>query len=81
MVVRVPRGKSCPPETLLDAAHLAVHFSSIRGATKATVTHTPRKFVNRMKNAPPGKVSLSRASALDLRLEADRLKRLLGSLA
>jgi len=81
VVVRVPRGKSCPPETLLDAAHLAVHFSSIRGATKATVTHTPRKFVNRMKNAPPGKVSLSRASALDLRLEADRLKRLLGSLA
>ena len=81
VVVRVPRGKSCPPETLLDAAHLAVHFSKIRGATKATVTHTPRKFVNRLKNAPPGKVSLSRSSSLDLRLEAERLKRLLGSLA
>jgi predicted ribosome quality control (RQC) complex YloA/Tae2 family protein len=77
VVVQVPRGKPCPPETLLDAAHLAVHFSSLRGTPSATVHYTPRKYVARLKNAPAGRVTLSRHATLDLRMEPERLARLL----
>lgn len=81
VVIRVPRGKPCPQETLLDAAHLAVHFSKIRGATTADVLHTQRKWITKPKKAPPGRVSVSKSSTLGLRIEADRLARLLGKLA
>lgn len=81
VVIRVPRGKPCPPETLLDAAHLAVHFSKIRGATTADVLHTQRKWITKPKKAPPGRVSVSKSSTLGLRVEPDRLARLLGKLA
>jgi len=82
VIVKVVRGKPCPDESLLDAAHLAVHFSRIRGARTATVVHTLRKFVSRLGGgAPAGRVSISRFSTLALRVEPERLRRLLGELA
>ncbi len=77
VVVRRPRDAEVPQETLLDAAHLAVHFSKIRGADYAEVVYAPRKNVSRMKGAPEGAVSYSGARTLRVRMEPERIERLL----
>ena len=78
VVVRSPGGGALPQETLLDAAHLCVHFSKMRTAPKADVTYTQARHVRRIKGAPPGKVLVERSESLYLRLEPARLERLLG---
>jgi len=78
VIVRTPREREVTQEALLDAAHLAVHFSKIRGADRADVTHTQCKYVRRLKGAPAGTVSYAQASTIRLRVEPDRLERLLG---
>ena len=67
-----------PPETLLDAATLAVHFSRADFAGKRDVSWTRRKRVQKPRGAPPGQVSLSEHKTLHLRCDPDRLKRLMG---
>ena len=73
------KGKSpeADPEELLDAAHLAVHFSPLRGAEKADVHVCPCKQVHKPKGAKPGLVTLSGGRTLQVRLEPERLERLL----
>ncbi|HYC78150.1 MAG TPA: NFACT family protein [Planctomycetota bacterium] len=66
-----------PPETLLDAATLAVHFSKADFAGKRDVSWTRRKFVAKPRGAPPGQVLLSQHKTLHLRADPARLKRLI----
>lgn len=77
--VVVPLGKqeSCPSELLVDAAHLAAHFSDLRGEPIVDVQYTPRKWVRKPKGSAPGAVVLDREKVLALRLEPARLERLL----
>jgi predicted ribosome quality control (RQC) complex YloA/Tae2 family protein len=77
VVVPLDRGEACPPELLLDAAHLAAHFSEARGSSPVEVQHTPRRHVRKPKGAPPGAVHLGREKVLVLRLEPQRLSQLL----
>jgi predicted ribosome quality control (RQC) complex YloA/Tae2 family protein len=77
VVVRKPREGEASGEALLDAAHLAVYFSKLRGADRADVTYTQCKNVRRMKGASTGTVSYSAASTLHVRMEPERLERLL----
>ena len=79
VVIRKPRDKDVPLETLLDAAHLAVHFSRIRGADFAEVVYTQRKHVRPVKGAGPGRVHHAGGSALSVHVEKERLRRLLQS--
>jgi len=73
-------GKGDPDqEDLLDAAHLAVHFSPVAGATKAAVHIARRKEVHKPRGAKSGLVTLSGGKKLHLRLQPDRLKRLLAA--
>jgi len=79
-VVLVLAGRPEPhPEDLLDAAHLAVHHSPIAGASRARVHVARRKEVHKPRGAKPGLVTLSGGKVLELRLQPDRLQRLLGS--
>jgi predicted ribosome quality control (RQC) complex YloA/Tae2 family protein len=71
-----PRGDEPDQEDLLDAAHLAVHFSPLRGATRASVHVALRKLVHKPRGAKPGLVTLSGGRKLDLRLQPERLARL-----
>ncbi len=71
------RNASLPQETLLDAAHLAVYFSKARRAAKAEVHYTQAKHLAKSKQAPPGQVTLRQHKTLTLRLEPERLERLL----
>jgi len=74
-------GKGADPdsEDLVDAAHLAVHFSPLRGASRARVHVARRKEVHKPRGAKPGLVHLSGGRILDVRMQPDRLRRLLGS--
>lgn len=78
VVVRTPED-DLPQETLLDAAHLAIHYSRIRGTDYAEVAYTQVKHVRRLKGAPEGRVSYSNESVLPVRFERSRLERLMRS--
>ncbi len=77
VVLRLGKAAEPDPEEVLDAAHLAVHFSPLRGASKARVHVARRKQVHKPRGAKPGLVALSGGKELSLRLEAGRLERLL----
>lgn len=77
VVLVVEKGAEPHPEDLLDAAHLAVQFSPLAGATKARVHVARRKEVHKPRGAKPGLVTLSGGRILDLRMQPDRLQRLL----
>lgn len=65
------------PEDLHDAAALAVHFSPLRGAMKADVHVAPCKLVHKPRGAKPGLVTLSGGRNMQVRMQPERLKRLL----
>ena len=77
VVVPRARGEALPPELLVDAAHLAAHFSDARGDDRVEVQHTERRYVRKGKRAAPGAVQLEREKVLLLRVEPERLQRLL----
>ncbi len=79
VVIRKPRGTDVPLETLLDAAHLAVHYSKLRGTDFSEVVYTQCKYVRPVKGAGPGRVSYAQVSRLAVRFERGRLRRLLES--
>ena len=78
VVLRLEKGAEPDPEEVLDAAHLAAHFSPLRDARKVAVHVARRKEVHKPKGAKPGLVTLSGGKVLSLRLQPERLERLLG---
>ncbi len=77
VLVRLTKGTPCPPETLVDAATLAAHFSDLRGEAIVDVLYTPRRFVHKRKGSPVGSVTLGSEKVIALRVEPARLQRLL----
>jgi predicted ribosome quality control (RQC) complex YloA/Tae2 family protein len=78
VVVRLDRGRGPDGETLLDAAHLAAHFSDGRGEPQVDVAYTRAKYVRKPKGAAPGAVTYSQEKVVALRVEPRRIERLLG---
>ena len=78
VVVRLPAGKSCPKETLLDAATLAVQYSELRRSGSGPVVYCYRKHVRKARGGRPGEVLYARSRSLRVRVEGSRLKRLMG---
>jgi predicted ribosome quality control (RQC) complex YloA/Tae2 family protein len=79
VVVPLTRNESCPPELLCDAATLAAHFSSARGAERTDVIYTPRRYVQKPRKSAVGAVLVLREKVFHLQLEPARLKGLLAS--
>ena len=79
VVLVLGKGTDPDSEELVDAAHLAVHFSPLRDARRARVHVARRKEVHKPRGAKAGLVQLSGGRILDLRMQPDRLRRLLGS--
>jgi predicted ribosome quality control (RQC) complex YloA/Tae2 family protein len=79
VVVRLSKGKSCAPESLVDAATLAAHYSDLRGESIVDVLYTPRRFVHKRKGSAVGSVTLGSEKVIAVRMEAPRLQRLLES--
>ncbi|HED64362.1 MAG TPA: DUF814 domain-containing protein, partial [Planctomycetes bacterium] len=79
VILVVPKGSEPDPEEVLDAAHLAIHFSPLRDARHAGVHIARRKQVQKPKRAPAGLVTLSGGKTRRIRVEPARLERLLAT--
>lgn len=66
-------------DTLIDAACLAVHYSKLSKAGSGEVHSCPQHYVKRIKGAPPGKVSINNAKIIHVRVDQERLTRLMQS--
>ena len=77
VIIRKPKGAGVPRQTLLDAAHLAIYYSKIRGTDYAEVVYTQRKYVKPIKGAGPGRVRYSNEQSLAVRFDRNRVRRLL----
>ena len=75
--LRGPRGKSVPLEVLLDAGTLAIWYSKAKAEQEADLYYTQAKYLRRLKNGPPGKVIPSQEKNLHVKVDPQRLKRLL----
>jgi predicted ribosome quality control (RQC) complex YloA/Tae2 family protein len=78
-VLVLRKGADPDSDELIDAAHLAVHYSPMRGAGRVRVHVAHRKDVHKPRGAKAGLVQLSGGKILDVRMQPDRLRRLLGS--
>jgi predicted ribosome quality control (RQC) complex YloA/Tae2 family protein len=79
VVLRTEGREDPPAEALLEAAELAVHFSSQKNAGRADVHVAAIKDVSKPKGAKPGLVHVHRGRTLHLRREPARLERILGA--
>jgi hypothetical protein len=79
VVVPLAKGRSCPPETLVDAAHLAAHFSDARGERVVEIQYTPRRYLRKPRGSAKGAVIVDREKVLVLRVDDARLQRLLNT--
>jgi predicted ribosome quality control (RQC) complex YloA/Tae2 family protein len=77
VVVPIAKGASCPPDLLVEAAHLAAHFSKARDESIVEVTYVPRRYVRKPRGSPPGLVVVTREKILVLRRSEELLRRLL----
>lgn len=77
VVVPLSKGQPIHPELLLDAAHLATHFSPASREDSVDVSHTERRYVRKRRGTPPGSVFLEREKTIHLRVDASRIQRLL----
>ncbi len=77
-VVLVLAGQKAPDDDeVLDAAHLALHYSPLRGARRADIHIARCKQLRKPKRAPAGLVEVGGGKTLSLRVEDERLARLL----
>lgn len=81
VVVPLEKKQNLPSEVMLDAATLAAHFSEAKGETRAEVSYTQVKYVRKVKGGNAGQVTYTHEKTLSIRLDADRLVRLLNSKA
>jgi len=77
VVLRTEGRPDPPPESVLDACELAVHFSKARNAPSADVLVAPIKNVRKPKGAKPGLVFVTGGRHVRLRRDPARLARLL----
>jgi predicted ribosome quality control (RQC) complex YloA/Tae2 family protein len=79
VVVPLPRQGELGPELLLDASHLALHHSEHKREAHGEVSYTRVKFVRKAKGGMPGQVTYTRERTFWLRVEPERLRRLLAN--
>ena len=77
VVVPLAKGTSCPPDVLVEAAHLAAHFSRARHEAVVEVTYVPKRHVRKPRGSPPGLVVVAREKVLVLRRSDEVVRRLL----
>ena len=77
VIVPLQKNHTCPAEDLIDAAHLAAHFSDAREEKAVDVQYTPRRYLRKPKGSAPGAVVVDREKVLLLRFDAALLRSLL----
>jgi predicted ribosome quality control (RQC) complex YloA/Tae2 family protein len=79
VVLRTEGRGDPPPESLIDACELAVHFSKLRNASRADVHVVPIKNVKKPKGAKAGLVLVYGGKTIHLRRSSGCLERVLES--
>jgi len=74
--VRLVEGADVPPETLRDAATLALLYSDLKKSGKGDIIYTSRKWVKKAKGQAPGAVTVSQEKSVFVALDKTRLARL-----
>lgn len=77
VIVPLAKGHTCPAEDLVDAAHLAAHFSDAREEKIVDIQYTPKRHLRKPKGSGPGFVIVDREKVLALRMEKAILSALL----
>ncbi|HEY8073464.1 MAG TPA: NFACT RNA binding domain-containing protein [Labilithrix sp.] len=77
VIVALDKGRTCPADDLVDAAHLAAHFSDARDEKVVDVQYTPKRHLRKPKGSPPGLVIVDREKVLVLRVDEALLRALL----
>ncbi|MCL2722947.1 MAG: NFACT RNA binding domain-containing protein [Polyangiaceae bacterium] len=77
VIAPLDKGQTCSSEDLVDAAHLAAHFSDARDEKNVDVQYTHRKYVRKPKGSGPGFVLVDREKVLVLRIDPGLLRDLL----
>jgi predicted ribosome quality control (RQC) complex YloA/Tae2 family protein len=77
VIVPLDKGQTCPAEDLVDAAHLAAHFSDAREEKIVDVQYTQKRHLRKPKGSAPGFVVVDREKVLALRMDAEILPALL----
>ncbi|HSL04102.1 MAG TPA: NFACT family protein [Nitrospiraceae bacterium] len=73
VVVRLEKGSDPPPETIRDAATLALLYSDLKKSGKGDVIYTRRKWVKKAKGQAPGSVIVTQEKSVRVSLEKNRL--------
>ncbi|HEX8751743.1 MAG TPA: NFACT family protein [Nitrospira sp.] len=73
VVVRLQKGTDPPPETLCDAATLALLYSDLKKSKKGDVIYTRRKWVKKAKGQAPGAVLVTQEKTIYVKLDTKRL--------
>lgn len=73
VIVRLGKGRDLPPETLQDAATLALLYSDLKKSGKGDVIHTRRKWVKKAKGQARGAVIVTQEKTISVKLDAQRL--------
>ena len=76
VIVELDKKQQVPPETLKDAATLALFYSDVRKNGKGDVIYTLRKHVRKLKGAKPGSVTVTQEKTVWVKIEQTRLDRL-----
>ncbi len=76
VVVRLEKGASPPPDSLRDAATLALLYSDLKRSGKGEVIYTRKKWVKKAKGQPQGAVIVTQEKSLFVTLDRVRLEAL-----
>jgi predicted ribosome quality control (RQC) complex YloA/Tae2 family protein len=79
VVLRTEGRTDPPPNSLLDACELAVHYSKLKNANRADVHVAPIKNVKKPKGAKPGLVYVRSGKTIHLKRDPKRLQSILAS--
>jgi predicted ribosome quality control (RQC) complex YloA/Tae2 family protein len=77
VIVQLEKNQACPSELLVEAAHVAAHFSEGREEGVIEVQYTPRRYLRKPKGAAAGLVVVEREKVLVLRVDPAVTARLL----
>ncbi|HMV56496.1 MAG TPA: NFACT family protein [Nitrospira sp.] len=73
VVVRLDKGTEPPPETIRDAATLALLYSDLKKSGKGDVIYTRRKWVKKAKGQAAGAVTVTQEKSIYVTLDKPRL--------
>ncbi|MBS2013470.1 MAG: DUF814 domain-containing protein [Deltaproteobacteria bacterium] len=77
VIVPLAKGHTCPGDDLVDAAHLAAHFSDARDESIVDIQYTPKRYLRKPKGSGPGFVIVDREKVLALRVVREVISALL----